>query len=238
MFAMTRIAMASRSLSAGISLVGTAQAQGVAASYPVNFPAGVQIGDFVLVLTVAGQADDGYGSFPAPYSHPTISGYTLQASSTVGAGYCRSALYYKRLTALDASLTVTNPNFGTGAGLATSLYILRGVNATTPFDGTVSLAGADNYGRADPPAITTTASGGLVVAGAALVFQGTGLGSAPPGYTNLVTGSINFTGSILVGAALASKTTGSGVENPAPYPGGGSSYFDMGTGYSIALRPA
>lgn len=222
--------------SGGISIVGTATGYGATSSYTVTLPAGRQIGDFVLVITIAAEQDLGNGAYTPPSSHPTVStGYTLQTTSTLASGYARSAVYWKRLSAADASLTVTN---GSLVGTATAVYVLRGVHATTPFDGPISLVGTDHFGNCNPPAVTPTVEGSLVIAGAALASSYPGLSAAPTGYSTLATVNMNYADRLLVGAAMSSKFWAGGTENPAAYPGGGSVYSDMGTGFTITIRPA
>jgi hypothetical protein len=220
--------------SGGISIVGTATGSGASSSYTVALPAGRQIGDFVLVITLAAEQHDAY--YMPPSSHPTVTpGYTLQTTSTLATGYARSAVYWKRLSAADASLTVTN---GSRVGTATVVYVLRGVHATTPFDGTISIAGTDSYGTCDPPAVTPTVAGSLVIAGAALASSYPGLSAAPAGYSTLATVNMNYAARLSVGAAMSSKFWAGGTENPAAYPGGGKFYHEMGTGFTITIRPA
>lgn len=126
------------------------------------------------------------------------------------------------------------------AGLVAAVHVWGGVDGTTPMDvAAVDTTGTDT-GQANPPAITPTTAGSIVIA------VGTGSGSALSDPTNRFTSSdlSNFVARLesanaidsLVG--IGSITWTSGAVNPAQFGGGSGSANDAWCAVSMALRPA
>lgn len=126
--------------------------------------------------------------------------------------------------------SVTLPNL---PGVIAAIYVLRGVDGTTPQDVTATTATKTNSGIPDPAAITTATDGAMILILCA-TRGSAGSFSPPSGYTNAI---VKTNGSQTV--MIASKIlTPAGTDNPGTWSG---ILFDQ-TSYTcasvtMALRP-
>ncbi len=208
--------------SAGIVFVGSAGAAGTS-SATVTLPAGVQAGDTVVVCSMS-------------TSNPSApSGYTnrqfLQAYFP-GGGTAFGNVYTKVMGSTpDTSVTVT-ANF-----VSVSVHVWRGVSSASPINV------IETSGTFDPPAVTPTATGAVVLAFAFGGFVSSSTMATPTGYSNMqqqsAYGTHDFTNNYYYIAAVASKYwSGSGAENPSSMFVPSGTGADTSSSITLALRPA
>lgn len=145
----------------------------------------------------------------------------------------------KRMTATpDTSVTVSLVNNSTGGGGAIA-FVARGVDAATPLDVAVVIASGTNTAMVDPPSITPSTAGALILAG--------GFGSSDTTPVDF-TGPANMTGfhqakgagssrGGVIGAAVKTDWA-SGAFDPDAFTDGETSTSCSWVGFSIVLRPA
>lgn len=148
------------------------------------------------------------------------------------------ACFYFRQGTVDTSLTIGRPANGAYGG-GTVVQVWRGVDDTTPFDVTATAAGAGNTGLINPPAITPTTSGAVILAG------GTGTqttaGSAFVVSSNMTGPSVSVKGDGTTsdaGVCIASHEWTSGAFTPNVVTGGTVSTSCAWRAVTLALRPA
>ena len=220
-----------------LTLVGTASGIGTGASYSVDLSlVSIQQGDIVVVST-------GFGSTTS--SAPTCSGNNSGAYTGAGAhAYADDAqdtnyrMFYKVQGATpDTSLTIGRQNNAAYGGGA-AVQVWRGVDTSTPLDVTGTPATTTNSPRGNPPSVTPTTSGAVVIAGGAGT-QGTG-GSAitvPSGMSDGVTAFCDGTTSDVC-AWIASAAWTSGAYDPPAWTDGAGSSSNSAAAQTIAIRPS
>jgi len=126
----------------------------------------------------------------------------------------------------------TSVRTGTGSKVCNIIYVLRGVDTTTPQDATAVRA---EPALREPPPITTVTDGALVIAVGGLDDDGDAVVIAwPTGYTDQVEANTGGTsGSALAFSSKIVPTAG--VEDPTFYQW---NFTDGSNGYTTAWRPA
>lgn len=212
----------------GITFVGAAStniAAGAAAT--LTLPAGLQEGDYVLVLN-SGDSDG---------LSTTSAGWDELVFAAPSAGF---ALNRKRMGATpDASIA-----FGTNTTTDPIVIValaFRGADATTPLDAAIQTV---NYGSSvstkTPPPITTTTADAMVVYFVTHdddILAPSDVTGQPGGYTNGVVfdqlGSAGNSVTVFYGYAI--KAAAAGAEAPGDIT---TTQSDEGGGVTIALRAA
>jgi hypothetical protein len=157
-------------------------------------------------------------------------------------GYTEVADVYANGTFTDTNLGVfykimggtpdTTVDIPSLSNIRAVVYVLRGVDTTTPMDATATTATKTSSGIPDPPAITTATANAMVV-----VLSGTSLSGTwtePSGYSNDVDSGGSFFRVLVASKIIASP----GSENPAVWGvGGGDSAFYSCASVTMALRP-
>lgn len=136
----------------------------------------------------------------------------------------------------DTSLTINRAS-STTYGFATTVQVWRGVDTTTPLDVTSTTATGINTSLANPPSITPTTAGAIIIAGGAACQTSAGAAfTIPSGMANGV--SVNGNGSTAdIGVFIASYAWTSGAYDPAAVTGGTTSTSSSWAATTIALRP-
>ena len=174
-------------------------------------------------LVVAG----GYGlSSGAVGQHaPSTVGYTaagtIEGTASTGAD-CEIGVWYKKMGATpDIQVDLPGTTAATQS-TAYTVFVLRGVDGTTPLAGTVTSTGdspTTDGSAGQSPAITTTSNNAWVLS---FIFDVHTAGSsvsntaAPSGYSDLVSVSQNDSGDVTLGASGKIVAT-AGVETPGVY---------------------
>lgn len=191
------------------------------------------IGDIVIAVYATGSAADR----TLLIQTPGAVAYTLIDSERYANGTTYDSnlrVAYRILTAADAN-TVFGPTGNAQDAGAAAVHVWRGVNSTTPLDVTAVGTQGTGTGRPNPPAITPTTTGAVVIAtgGAAAatgaLFVGTGL-------SNFITATSIDTNDGMVGVGSFAWT--SGTYDPAAWTGGTANAADSWTSITLVLRPA
>lgn len=170
----------------------------------------------------------------------TTSGYTevadLFANDTNNANL---GVFYKFMGATPDTTAVGGAdNDSSGYGLTMALHVWRGIDTTTPMDVTATTATGLNSGVADPPSITPSTSGAIIIiCGGNATDQGTNAFTHSV-FSNVF--SIGYDGSSGDSAAGIASYDGwtSGAYNPAAFGFSGSGSTDGWCAVTMALRPA
>jgi len=162
----------------------------------------------------------------------------VQANSSTGDVTLR--YFYKKMTsAPDGTITFNSGTGSTAAGGAVQVYVLRGVDTTTPFDVSAVSATKTNGHTIQPASITPTTSGSLILVGAgfghndglAVSFDCDNLDS----FTCDTTGLDTYEASLCTGF----KAWSSGAFQPSTIDvRHTSSTTDASATWTLALRPA
>jgi hypothetical protein len=189
---------------------------------------GVQVGDFVILA--AAVRGTGNLTFSATSGYIAVADLFISSSTNTNLG-----VFYKRLTAVDATATVS---YGSTTNSAIAfVYVWRGINVATPLAGTTTTATAVDSARPDAPSITTTASNAIVIAigaGAGPLFSVSPL-TAPSGMTNFA--NYRLTSTLAVGVASV-VVPAAGAYDPASFGGGGVVAGQSYCAVTMALRRA
>ncbi len=195
-------------------------------------------GDIVVVASAFGNTAS---------SAPAITGNNSGAYLTAGAAVHANDTWDTEFRAFyqvmggtpDTSLTVTRVTNAAYGG-ATVVHVWRGVDTTTPLDATGTPASGANGAGANPPSVTPTTSGAIVIAMGAgtMPAAGTAGYTGFTGYSNAVTAYDN--GSTAdTSVIMASLAWTSGAADPPVATGGTQSNTSSSwAAQTIALRPA
>lgn len=159
-----------------------------------------------------------------------VTGYTEVADIYAnGAGDSNFGVYYKIMGG-SPDTTVTIPSL---TNVRAVVYVLRGVDTTTPEDATATTATKITSGIPDPPSITTVTANAMVVSLCGTRAPGTYV--APSGFSG-TSKSSSSSGNVLVASKI--KAT-AGSENPAVWTGitSDSAAYTCAS-VTMALRPA
>lgn len=190
----------------------------------------VQAGDLVIVVIgVVGTADLNLAVQTAGYTEVA----DLYSNDDRDANL--SVSYKLMGTIPDTEVQVTG-SAGATEGAVVAVHVWRGVHQSSPLDVGAQSATGTNGGAPDAPSITPVTTYAQVIACGVGTSTGTQALTAPSGYTNLVTTTVDpGTG---VAVAIASKVWGGGAENPAAFGGGSADVGDSWAAVTLALRPA
>lgn len=200
-------------------------------------PATLQDGDLLLVnLSYASNSAD--RTFEEMICPGCIAAHTDLFSSDVS---CANQLVQYRWVhpSLDSSLTVPAAT-NTAFGIAVTIHAFREVEPLSPLDVTPTTATGSNSIEADPPSITPTTSGSLIVAcGAGSGGSGESAYANPSGMSattnHFRTAKADATNDALAGTALYTSWS-SGAYDPAPFTSAGSDTSDAWCAVTLALR--
>lgn len=218
-----------------IQYIGGASANGTSADYsiPLNSLTGgvgssAQPGDLVLVVT-------GFSSTSDLNPGVTTAGYIelvdLFHNATRDSNL---AVAYKRLTAAEASVTVTGSGAATQAAGAV-VQVWRGVDGAAPIDGAVATASGGASRSINAPAVTPTKAGSVVVSGGIGTAGNPITGTPPAGWSNLVTTASDPGTAAFFG--VHSQEWAGGAVDPGAWSLGAAS-GDSWIGFTLALAPA
>lgn len=208
--------------SAGITFVGSAGAAGTS-SATVTLPAGMQAGDIVVVCSMSTTNP----SAPSGYANRQFN-----QAYFPGGGNALGNVYTKVMGSTpDTSVTVS-ADF-----VSVSVHVWRGVSSSSPIN---VIETGTTY---DPPAVTPTVTGAVVLAFAFGGFAAASTLSSPSGYSNMrqqsAYGTHDYVNNFYYIAAVASKYwSGSGAENPSSMFPVTSTGGDAASSITLALRPA
>lgn len=205
------------SIITGGSLTGTSVNGG---DVLINFPGGVQTGDVVYACTGV----DGTVALSS-------NGYTeLQTGTSTN---YNAKVWRKVMGASpDSSILFTGTGSATD-GMAAVVYILRGVDTTSPEDATTPAATTGNSTNPDGPAITTVTRTAWVLSFASSDVNDTAV-VEPTGYSGTLQATANDTRDSTTAVAYK-QIDPAGVENPGAW-----TAWDTGTwvAITVAVRPA
>ena len=187
-------------------------------------------GDLVIVYyLVSGSVD----------RNLVVSGYTEVVELYVNNLYDTNlAVAYKFMGGTpDASFVLTGGSFDTGAAGAAAVQVWRGVNTTTPLDVTQTTATGTASVLCNPPAITPTTNGAIIVSGGAGVHNSVSVGTfSSADLTNFISAEGKDGSDATIG--LGYKVWTSGSFDPAAFT---FSTADSGSAswaaVTLALRP-
>jgi hypothetical protein len=221
---------------------GTGTSNGYTVSLSGTLTGGVAsspaAGDVVVVASAFGNTAS---------SAPAVSGNNSGAYLTAGAAVHSNdtwdtefrAFYQVMGSTPDTSLTITRVANAAYGG-ATVVHVWRGVDATTPLDATGTPASGGNGAGANPPSVTPTTAGSIVIAMGAGTFAAADTSSYTgfTGYSNTVTahgnGSTSDTGVVMASVAWTSGAVDPPVASGGTQNNGSSSWAAQ----TIALREA
>jgi hypothetical protein len=226
-----------------LTYVGGTSGQGTGSSYTVSLndtltggsDSSPSAGDIVVVISAFGATAS---------SAPTITGNTfgsytpahnaLYANDTWDVNY--RAFYAVMGSTPDTQITATRTSSAAYGG-ATVVQVWRGVDPANPLDVTSTTATAGNASRPNPPSITPTTSGAIIIAGGAGT-QGT-TGAAFTVFSGMSNGiSVKSDGTTAdIGVLMASFAWTSGAYDPAAATGATTSTSAAWAASTLALRP-
>lgn len=193
--------------------------------------------DLVIVYFATGSTADrnlvvsGYTEIVELYSNDTFDTNLAVARKFMGA-------------TPDTSFTLTGGTINIDDAGSVAVQVWRGVDPTTPFDVTQTTATGINSVLCDPPAITPTTSGAVIVSGGAGSWTLPGAAGvtvqtyASPDLSAFITTGAIDTNRVVIGLGYHVWTSGS--FNPAQFTfsGSGDSTSNSWAAVTLALRPA
>lgn len=185
---------------AGITFVGSNSHQGSGSSMGV--PAGMQQGDLLLLWRT--QAESETVNLP--------SGYTNIAADT--SGFFRGRVCYKMMGSTPDTSISLNSLVSSGA----ICMAFRGVNTSSPLDGTGSISeiNLNSVSGMNSPTITTTQPNSLVVILVGTYTTGLVTKTPPAGYETIIAQEVNISAGNGHVAAIK-KVAAAGTETPGSW---------------------
>lgn len=221
----------------GFMFVGGTTGGGSSISYSVDLTSiGIQAGDIVIVAS--GFTGNGIAAGDITCSGNNNGSYSLNSSTSEGTDSWDTGLriFYK----VQGGTPDTSLSIGRGAsgwGGATAVHVWRGVHAS-PIDTTGTAVTGTNTGRGNPPAITPTNTGAVILAcGIGAQSPGGSAYTVPSGMGNAIS-AFNDNASVACGVFIASFAWTSGSYDPASWTGGSDSTSASWCSNTIAIRPA
>lgn len=219
-------------------LVGGTIGDGTTATYDISLVGfGIQPGDIVFVASA--YTNNGV-SLPSITCTGDNSGAFVVARSVSEGGDTWDVSMRLMLQVMggtpDTTLTIARTAEGGDRGGATAVHIWRNLDQTFALEGNAGASGT-NTGRGDPPAVTPTTAGAIVIA--------CGAGAQPPGGSafTVPSGMINpysafGDGAIsAIGVWIASHAWTSGAYDPAAWTGGTDSTNASWAAITIGIPP-
>lgn len=190
-----------------------------------------------LVLITYGSGAQSGGSLGAN----TVSGYAQDAvcEAVTSGQSSKVTLNWKFMGATPDTTFSPSPTMRTDAGAVFVVQVFRGVDKTTPFD-VASQISAVTGSKPNPPPITPSTPGAVIIAGGAVQLGFTSNPSLSSSLTAFVTARADETANdVAAGAGYYASWT-SGAYDPAEF---GNSFSTASTSvgsaaYTAALRPA
>lgn len=187
------------------------------------------IGDVVVVFGASGYAAGssvyGIGNVNAEYSQGSV--------GTGSTSFTNIQFSYKRLTTADTTVTL-NGSLDTKAAAAVVVQVWRGVATAVVLDVSETYASGSATGRPNPPSITPTTTGAVILAAGAGA-SATGAVFTNSELTSFLSATSPDTTDAMVGAGY--KTWTSGAFDPAQFAGGTTGAGDAWAAVTVALRP-
>jgi hypothetical protein len=171
---------------------------------------------------------------------PTTTGYTELADLYFNDSFeAQTYVGYKIMGATPDTAVTIPANGDTGEPSTVAVHVWRNVDQTTPIDVTTTTATAGNTSIADPPSITPTTAGSVVLAIGGAASNSAYLSGVPSGYSNGVLTNATSGSALVNSVGIGSKAWTTGAEDPAVFSITGT---DNGLGswnaVTLALRPA
>lgn len=180
--------------------------------------------DLVIVAIGTGDSSDQNISISTPAGYTEI--VDIYKDSIFGTD-ANLGVYWKVMGG-SPDTSVTIPSL---TAVRAAVYVLRGVDTTTPLDATTTTDTGPS-GSASPPDITTVTANAMVVIISALTSSSTI--TVPSGFSNLATAVNGTTGKTLISSKIQATA---GLVNPPNYSiSGGSTSANASA--TLALRPA
>ena len=142
-----------------------------ASSIQIAFPAGIQDDDVAYITVCHAESEDNTWTTPTGWAS------VLSVSSGGTPDSTPEIQVYRRVLSSDSGSVTITGNFV--SGIVAQMRVYRNVDTTTPEDQTATSSGAS--GDPDPPSVTTTGNGALVMAFAVGDGEQT-VNSGPSGY--------------------------------------------------------
>jgi hypothetical protein len=194
-----------------------------------------------LILVATGNIANGTSSANITCSGNNSGAYTanIYTSDTSDVWDCSFKTYLKIAGATpDTSLSIGRGGASTTYGGHTAVHVWRNINTGTPQDVATVEANGGNTGRGNPPSITPTTAGSIIIAcGMGAQPNGGSAFTVPSGMLNGVSGYTDGTTSG-AGTWIASDVWVSGAYDPAAWTGGSDSANASWVAQTLALRPA
>lgn len=214
-----------------ITLVGSASANTANdTDVTVTLPVGTTTNDVVYVFFAYGD--------PTDRDVTTVtSGYTELADLFSNDNRDINFGAYRKVMggSPDTQVVLDVPTATGNIGAAAAVYVLRGVDTTTPEDATTTTATGIDGSSVDPSSTTTVTDGAWVLAGAG--WTNPAVPTAPTNYSNLVQtfGDDAQDGAIMSATRLI---TTAGAENPGVFGNTIGAGTDAWAAATVAVRPA
>ena len=115
----------------------------------------------------------------------TTMGYTVIGTELFSGDDANGEMYYKRMGSTPDSSVVVTSDGGGNAGHSAAVFILRGIDETTPYDGTPTTATHATTALPNPPSNDHDNTSGVwtLIAGCSSHLEGTVTWTFPSGYT-------------------------------------------------------
>ncbi len=175
-------------------------------------------------------------SYPSSDTDVQVTGFTeiadLYVNENLDANF---GAFYKIMGGTPDTTISVSPTGGSGEGGAVAIHVWRGVDTTTPLDVAAVTATGSNSHLPNPPSITPTTSGAVIIA-----MGGSGLSTAIYQSSDLSNFISTFSGTTRFGkVGMGSKDWTGGAFDPAAWTYSGSDSTNQGwCAVTIALRPA
>lgn len=194
-------------------------------------------GDLVIAVAVTADIVDRTLSITDGTTEYTLIGTELYSDSVLDTNL---RVAYKFMGATPDTTVSFGPSGGALAGLAIAAFVFRGVDQTTPLDVTVQTATGTGTTAANPPSITPTTEGAIVVA----IGGGASSGVTPAALTSAYLSGFGSqaandsrSGTYHPVVAGGYKTWTSGAIDTPQFGGGVSSADYSWAALALALRP-
>jgi hypothetical protein len=196
-------------------------------SVTVTMPVGVQAGDYVIAIGVSSQLAD-VDCTEGSGTYAELADVYGNSTNDINLGV------FGKIQGATPDTNVTITTRSTSGASCGMLYVLRGVDATTPIDATTT-TDSSTGGQPNNPAITTATANAWVVAIAASSEPDVVTNGAGGTYTNVV----NFVDGTLRNIMVStSEIASAGAEDPGAYSDVSGTAADAWAAATVALRPA
>lgn len=191
-------------------------------------------GDFVIIQISGASNVDRDLQVTAP------SGVTERLDMrSVATNQAQLGVFTKFMTSTpDTSATISSGVGSTGS-FVSFVHVWRGVDTTTPLDVSIVTANGADSRQADPPSITPTTPGSVIIIGAAAAFaNGAADAFTTSGLSNWFDNADNGGSAYDTIGAIGSVAWTSGAYNHAAFGTTSTNSGESWAAYAMALRPA